>query len=60
MRERLDRLDRRDFSCRQSLENSSGSDLSVRAPTPKTRTALYNLLDQIDTASRRCSRKGRK
>ena len=48
MRERLDRLDRAILLLTKS-ENSSGSDLSVL--TTQTRTALYNLLDQIDTAS---------
>ena len=47
MRERLDRLDRAILLLTKS-ENSSGSDLSVL--TTQTRTALYNLLDQIDTA----------
>lgn len=48
MRDRLDRLDRAILLLTKS-ENSSGSDLSVL--TTQTRTALYNLLDQIDTAS---------
>ena len=43
-----DRLDRAILLLTKS-ENSSGSDLSVL--TTQTRTALYNLLDQIDTAS---------
>ncbi len=38
-----------DFAWLTKSENSSGSDLSVL--TTQTRTALYNLLDQIDTAS---------
>lgn len=48
MREQLDRLDRA-ISLLTKSENSSGSDLSVL--TTQTRTALYNLLDQIDTDS---------
>lgn len=44
MRERLDRLDRAILLLTKS-ENSSGSDLSVL--TTQTRTALYNLLDQM-------------
>lgn len=48
MREQLDRLDRA-ISLLTKSENSAGSDLSVL--TTQTRTALYNLLDQIDTDS---------
>ena len=48
MREQLDRLDRA-ISLLTKSENSAGSDLSVL--TTQTRTALYNLLDQIDMDS---------
>ena len=48
LRERLDRLDRT-LELLSKSQNSTGSDLSML--TTQTRTALYNLLDQIDTAS---------
>lgn len=48
LRERLDRLDRT-LELLSKSQNSTGSDLSML--TTQTRTALYNLLDQVDTAS---------
>lgn len=48
LREQLDRLDRT-ISLLTKSQNSTGSDLSVL--TSQTRSALYNLLDQINTAS---------
>lgn len=48
LRERLDRLDRT-LELLNKSQNSTGSDLSML--TSQTRSALYNLLDQIDSAS---------
>lgn len=48
LRERLDRLDRT-IALLTKSQNSTGSDLSVL--TTQTKTALYNLLDQLDTAA---------
>ena len=48
MREHLDRLER-SISLLTKSENSTGNDLTVLVT--QTRTALYNLLDQIDGAS---------
>lgn len=47
-REKLDRLDRI-IDLLTKSENSVGSDLALL--TAQTRTALFNLLDQLDTAS---------
>ena len=48
LRERLDRLDRT-LELLSKSQKATGSDLSML--TTQTRTALYNLLDQVDTAS---------
>lgn len=48
LRERLDRLDRM-LTLLTTSENSAGSDLNLL--TTQTTNALYNLLDQLDTAS---------